>query len=73
MPDSEAVGVAPDNIFFNCPFDQAYKPIFDALVFAAFDCGYVPRCALEVDDGGEVRIDKIIAIVRTCRLERDAF
>jgi hypothetical protein len=37
-------------IFFNCPFDQTYKPIFDALVFAAFDCGYVPRCALELDD-----------------------
>ncbi len=52
------------SIFLNCPFDQKYKPIFDALVFAAFDCGFVPRCALEVDDGGQVRVEKIISIIR---------
>ena len=51
MPE-RATGVKAYNesIFFNCPFDDAYKPIFEALVFAAFDCGYVPRCALEADD-----------------------
>ena len=56
------------SIFFNCPFDETYKPIFDALVFATFDCGYVPRCALEIDDAGQVRIEKILAMVRGCRL-----
>ena len=56
------------SIFLNCPFDQTYKPIFDALVFAAFDGGYVPRCALEIDDAGQVRIEKILAMVRGCRL-----
>lgn len=56
------------SIFFNCPFDQTYKPIFDALVFAAFDCGYVPRCALEIDDAGQVRIEKTLAMVRGCGL-----
>jgi hypothetical protein len=56
------------SIFFNCPFDQAYKPIFDALVFAAFDCGYIVRCALEIDDAGQVRIEKILKIIRDCRL-----
>ena len=55
------------SIFLNCPFDQTYKPIFDALVFAAFDCGFAPRCALEVDDGGQVRIEKIISIIQACR------
>jgi hypothetical protein len=60
----------PDNasIFFNCPFDASYRPIFEALVFAAFDCGYVARCALEIDDGGEVRVEKIIRMIRSCRL-----
>ena len=24
-----------------------YKPMFEAIVFAVFDCGYRPRCALE--------------------------
>ena len=69
MPDRNGRKAAYEsNIFFNCPFDQAYRPIFDALVFAAFDCGYVPRCALEIDDAGQVRIEKILAIVRGCRL-----
>ena len=28
----------------------------------------MPRCALEVDDAGQFRIDKILAMVRGCRL-----
>ena len=56
------------SIFLNCPFDQAYKPVFDALVFAAYDCGYRPRCALEIDDGGQVRVEKIIKMIQSCRL-----
>lgn len=56
------------SIFINCPFDDKYKPLFHALIFAAFDCGYVPRCAQEVDDGGQVRLEKIVGIVRSCRL-----
>jgi hypothetical protein len=56
------------NLFLNCPFDEAYRPVFEALVFAAFDCGYVPRCALEADDAGQVRVEKILAIIRGCRL-----
>ncbi|MBX6741132.1 MAG: hypothetical protein IRY87_03675 [Acetobacteraceae bacterium] len=69
MPEAVG-GAAADGtgIFFNCPFDDKYQPIFDALVFAAFDCGYVPRCALEVDDAGQVRLEKILAIIRDCRL-----
>lgn len=52
-----------DNVFVNCPFDTDYKPIFDAIVFAVFDCGYVARCALEIDDASQVRIDKIARII----------
>lgn len=69
MPKGKRAASSDDSsIFFNCPFDQSYKPIIDALVFAAFDCGYVPRCALEIDDGGEVRVEKIIRMVKSCRL-----
>ena len=31
------------------------------------DCGYVARCALEVDDSGLVRIQKIEQIIAACR------
>ena len=51
------------NVFVNCPFDNEYFPLRSALVFAIFDCGFVPRCALEEDDGGYVRLDKILDII----------
>jgi hypothetical protein len=37
-------------------------------VFAAYDCGYRPYCALEIDDGGQVRVEKIIKMIQSCRL-----
>ena len=55
------------NVFINCPFDDGYQPLFRALIFAVFECGLRPRCAQEVYDGGEVRIEKIARIVRDCR------
>ena len=56
-----------DNVFINCPFDSAYKPLFDAMIFAVHDCGFIPRCALEEDDASQVRIDKIYNIIANCR------
>src|SRR5437868_12883314 len=62
---------APDygrSVFINCPFDPLYQPLFRALVFVIEDCGYVARCALEVEDSGEVRVNKIIKIIKGCAL-----
>ena len=56
-----------DNVFINCPFDSAYKPLFDAIVFAVHDCGFIARCALEEEDTSQVRIDKIYTIIADCR------
>ena len=56
-----------NNVFINCPFDSAYKPLFDAMVFAVYDCGFITRCALEEDDASEVRIDQIYNIIADCR------
>jgi len=39
----------------------------DALVFAVHDCGLKARCALEEEDGGQVRLEKIFKIVQSCR------
>lgn len=55
-----------DNVFINCPFDSAYKPLFDAIVFTVHDCGFIARCALEEEDASQVRIDKIYNIIRDC-------
>ena len=63
MPTS----VYNDNVFINCPFDDQYKPLFDAIVFAVHDCGSVARCAQENEDGSQVRIDKIYRIIAESR------
>ena len=55
-----------DNVFINCPFDSAYKPLFDAMVFTVHDCGFIARCALEEEDASQVRIDKIYNIIADC-------
>jgi hypothetical protein len=56
-----------DDVFVNCPFDNDYAPMFQALVFTIFACGFRARSALEVDDGGEARIEKLYRVVEQCR------
>ncbi len=55
------------SVFINCPFDDAFAPIRNAIVFAIYDCGFVPRCALEENNGGNVRFDKIQRIISECK------
>lgn len=51
------------NVFVNCPFDPAYQPLLDAIVFAITTCNYNVRSALEVADSGDLRLRKIIALI----------
>jgi hypothetical protein len=55
------------NVFINCPFDDDYTSILDTLIFTIFDCGFIPRCAMEIDDSAQIRIDKIFKIVEECK------
>jgi hypothetical protein len=54
------------SVFINCPFDEQYQPIFDAIVFCVVACGFSPRCTLELTDAGEVRIEKIYRLINEC-------
>ena len=56
------------SVFINCPFDNQYWPLFEALVFTVIACGFKPRCALEELDSGTVRLEKVLRIIRSCRL-----
>jgi hypothetical protein len=56
------------SVFINCPFDRDYKPLFEAIVFTIFDCGFRPRCALETEDGGQVRMEKIFGLIGESKL-----
>ena len=62
-----AVKEYTSNVFINCPFDKDYKDIFNAIVFAVFDCNFRARCALEEEDYSEVRIEKILRIISQCK------
>jgi hypothetical protein len=55
------------DIFINCPFSHDYRDFFHAIVFAIIRSGFVPRCARENDDGGEVRFDRICRIIADSR------
>lgn len=55
------------SVFVNCPFDSRYKPIFEAILFTVADCGFQPRCALEIEDSSQIRMEKIFEMVAGCR------
>ncbi len=55
-------------VFINCPFDDEYRPLFNAVIFTILRCGYHPRCALEVIDGAATRISKIEKLIEDCPL-----
>lgn len=62
-----AVEASADDVFTNCPFDDEFAPTFRALLFTIMSCGFRPRSARELDDGGQTRIDKIYGLIETCR------
>lgn len=80
MPKARAATGYATNVFINCPFDAEYQPLFHAIVFAVIHCGYTVRCALETEDTGATRIEKIYGLIEECqfgihdisRIERDA-
>lgn len=51
------------SVFINCAFDDGFSPIFRAVIFAVLDCGFVPRSALEYQDSGDIRVEKIGRII----------
>ena len=53
-------------VFVNCPFDDQYRPMFRAMLFTIAACGYRPRCALEISDGGATRIGQIADLICAC-------
>lgn len=52
----------------NAPFSDDRREIFNAIVFTIQAAGFGPRCARELDDAGQIRLDKIRDLIRDCRL-----
>ena len=52
------------NVFINCPFDKGYIPLIRPLIFTILYFDYIPRIATESFDSGEIRINKILKLIR---------
>ena len=55
------------DVFINCPFDDQFEPGFRSLVFAVLACGFRVRCAKEMDDAAQTRIEKLYNIIEQSR------
>ena len=55
------------NAFVNCPFDEAYEPILQALLFCLVRFGLRPRIASEHSDAGTPRLQRILELIKSSR------
>jgi hypothetical protein len=55
------------NVFINCPFDDDYQTLFNAIVFAVYDMGFRPKSAKDVSNAGETRFNKIQDLIEECK------
>ncbi|MCJ2057814.1 hypothetical protein MKL09_14770 [Methylobacterium sp. J-048] len=55
------------SVFINCPFDEAYEPILQAILFCVVYLGFSPRIARERNDSAEVRLEKITDLIEACK------
>lgn len=58
----------PRDVFINCPFDGQYAPILRAIIFAVAAADYRPRCALEENDSGQIRLARLTTMIGACSL-----
>lgn len=52
------------SVFINCPFDEEFAPILQAVAFCVVFLGFYPRFAPENADNGVARLDRIIDLIR---------
>jgi hypothetical protein len=55
------------SVFINCPFDEDFAPILQAVAFCVVHLGFHPRLAPENADNAAARLDRIREIVRGSR------
>ncbi len=55
-------------IFINCPLDTIYiNDILKPMMYVLIRNGFNPRLSLEVSDSGQVRLEKITDIIKSCK------
>lgn len=62
--------VAPSferSVFINCPFDDDYAPLLQAIAFCVTTLGFHPRLAPENADNSANRLERIIELIRSSK------
>ena len=54
------------SVFINCPIDDEFSPLLEAIVFCVVYAGLRPRLATERLESSESRLDKIIDLISAC-------
>ncbi len=52
------------SVFINCPFDEDYQILFNAILFTVNRCGFILRCSKEYDDTSKIRIQNIVKLIK---------
>ncbi|PPJ47111.1 hypothetical protein C0075_16085 [Rhizobium sp. KAs_5_22] len=55
------------SVFINCPFDEDYAPILQAVAFCVTFLGFAPRLAPQNGDNAANRLDRIAEIIRSSK------
>jgi hypothetical protein len=54
-------------VFINCPFDDDYEPILQAILFCIVYLGFSPRLATENSDSLALRLEKIRGLIENSK------
>jgi len=70
-----------NSVFINCPFDEEYAPLFEAMIFCCIYAGFQPQLANVSLENGENRFEKISNLIKAsqysvhdlsrCRAEKE--
>jgi hypothetical protein len=55
-------------VFLNCPYDDEYRPLLKAIVFAVHACEFTARLALEEPGSERLRLERLVSLIAECRL-----
>lgn len=55
------------SVFINCPFDDQFRPVLNAILFCVTRAGFAPRLATERADNADNRLEPICTLMRGSR------
>jgi len=55
------------SVFVNCPYDDEYLPLLQALVFTVHACGFEARLAMLEVGPQHLRLDALVDLVKACQ------